>query len=94
MVDLLSLFVGSLTGLISYKMAKVIYKVYPYYLPSNLQFSARSFPNESIRRVAVISGSTDGLGKAFAKKMYGMNYDLILLGRNEAKIQALMKELR
>lgn len=45
-----------------------------------------------MRKVAVITGATDGLGKALALLLY-KDYDLALCGRNPEKMQALTEQL-
>lgn len=46
-----------------------------------------------IKQTALITGATSGIGAAFAKKFASQNFDLIITGRQEDKIQALAKNL-
>ncbi|MEW8256982.1 MAG: SDR family NAD(P)-dependent oxidoreductase, partial [Candidatus Thiodiazotropha taylori] len=41
----------------------------------------------------MITGATDGIGLAAAKKLLGMGHHLLLHGRNPTKLSALEKEL-
>lgn len=78
MVDTFSFICGSIFTLFTFKSAKVIYKIYPYLLPNNF-FKLNKL---NTKKIAIISGSTDGLGKSFANKLHKNNYSLILLGRS------------
>lgn len=53
-------------------------------------------PDESAsssRRLAVITGATSGIGRAFANYFAAADYDLILTGRRRAVIQQVAEEL-
>ena len=43
---------------------------------------------------AIITGSTDGIGKAFAFEMASKGLNLLLVGRNPRKLEATSKEIR
>jgi len=43
---------------------------------------------------ALITGSTDGIGKGVAKDLYCKGFNLILHGRNEEKMKKVIEELR
>lgn len=45
------------------------------------------------RKTALITGASGGLGLEFAKLCAEKHYDLILVARNEAKLNALQNEL-
>lgn len=43
---------------------------------------------------AVITGSTDGIGRGLAKALYAKGFNLILHGRNEEKMKKVVDEIR
>lgn len=45
-------------------------------------------------KVAIITGATSGFGKIFAKKLAGMGYDLIIIGRREKLINKVAEDIR
>ena len=47
-----------------------------------------------MKRIAVITGGTSGIGASFAAKLAAQGYDLLVTGRREAKIQYFADELR
>ncbi|EJD44550.1 NAD(P)-binding protein [Auricularia subglabra TFB-10046 SS5] len=42
---------------------------------------------------ALVTASTDGIGKALAKELYGRGFNLIIHGRNQAKLAAVRDEI-
>ena len=42
---------------------------------------------------AVITGATDGIGKAYAQKMAKMGYNLLIISRNEEKLNKTKEEI-
>jgi len=43
---------------------------------------------------AVITGATDGIGKATARELYNKGFNLILHGRNEKKLKGVIEEIQ
>jgi len=43
---------------------------------------------------ALVTGSTDGIGKSLAKVLYSKGFNLILHGRNEEKVKRVVEEVR
>lgn len=66
MVEYFSFFIGCAFGLIGLKTIKVTKRVYPYLIKKSYLDSI----NPKSLNIAVISGSTDGLGKSFVQKLY------------------------
>ena len=46
------------------------------------------------RPYALITGATDGIGKALAKELYDKGFNLVIHGRNEKKILSVIDELK
>ncbi|MGH9646959.1 MAG: SDR family NAD(P)-dependent oxidoreductase, partial [Bryobacteraceae bacterium] len=43
--------------------------------------------------LAVITGASSGLGAAFARKVAGRGYDLLLVARRQDRLQAIAQEI-
>ena len=43
---------------------------------------------------ALVTGATDGIGKATAQELYNKGFNLILHGRNEKKLKAVIEEMQ
>lgn len=54
----------------------------------------RSFMPTAVERVCIVTGGTGRLGSAVAKGLVGSYDRIIVLGRNEARGQALVESLR
>ena len=70
-----------------YLLLSLIYAVYPYLLGSELKRYIKD------RAFALVTGSTDGIGKAVALELAKKGSNIILHGRNEAKLQAVAQEI-
>ena len=46
-----------------------------------------------MKKIALITGATSGIGEACARRFSAGGYDLILTGRNQEKLDTLQKEL-
>lgn len=49
---------------------------------------------ESPRRVALVTGGTDGIGKATAQRLLSSGWEVVITGRSAAKCDATVAELR
>jgi len=67
---------------------KLVFFLYPYIHPSRIKnyLSPDAF--------AVISGSTDGIGKALALELAAKGFNVVLHGRNQEKLQAVEMEIK
>lgn len=43
---------------------------------------------------AIVTGATDGIGKAVARELYARGFNLIIHGRNEEKIRKVIDEIK
>ncbi|EPS94306.1 NAD-binding protein [Fomitopsis schrenkii] len=43
---------------------------------------------------AIVTGATDGIGKAVARELFGRGFNLIIHGRNEEKIRTVIAEIK
>lgn len=78
MVEYFSFLFGCAFSLVSYKTFKVAKRIYPYFLGN----SYLNKINPKSLNIAVISGSTDGLGKSFVERLHKNNFNVFLLGRS------------
>ena len=46
------------------------------------------------KRIVLITGATSGIGEGCARRFADGGYNVIITGRNEAKLQALTQKLR
>lgn len=88
MVEYFSFFLGGAFSLIGYKTIKIVNKIYPYIFGKSYLDTI----NPKSLKIAVICGSTDGLGKSFVQRLHKNNFNMILLGRSENKLQEVIKE--
>ncbi|KAM7352953.1 hydroxysteroid dehydrogenase-like protein 1 [Cochliomyia hominivorax] len=48
---------------------------------------------EKYGKWAAITGATDGIGKAYAREMARLGFNIVLISRNEAKLKAVAQEI-
>ena len=46
------------------------------------------------RKKALVTGASEGIGRAFAKRLAAENYAVTAVARNEARLKELMQELK
>lgn len=69
-------------------LSTIIMKILINYQDVNLQ--KIHFYNYNLNTWAIITGATDGIGLEFAKKFYDNNWNLILVSRNENKLESVI----
>jgi len=77
-------------AVVLYRLAVALYHIlYPYLIasPKNLKSLAGA-------KWAVVTGSTDGIGKAYAFELAGRGFDLILISRTQSKLDATADEIK
>ena len=67
---------------------RIAHFIIPYLLPSKIK------EYHSNGTYALVSGSTDGIGKAIAIELAGKGFNLILHGRNTEKLQTVEQEIK
>lgn len=89
-----------------YKVARVLFNVvYPYLIaaPKNLRELAgakwagslsRQLPLFSSAFLSIITGSTDGIGKAYAFELAKLGFDLVLISRTPKKLEDVANEIK
>lgn len=81
-----------LAGYLGYRVAKIAYNLlYPFVVARILGLGV------DVRKLgewAVVTGGTDGIGKAYAIELAKRGLKIFLLSRNSEKLQAVAKEIR
>lgn len=73
-----------------YRLATILYNlIYPFFIatPINLHKAAGG-------KWAVITGSTDGIGKAYALELARRGFSIVLISRTQSKLDAVMEEIK
>ncbi len=73
---------------IAWFLYRSIHFIYPYLRPSSIK---RYLTNDAY---AVITGATDGIGKAIAMALAGKGFNIVLHGRNQLKLNAVEAEIK
>lgn len=66
----------------------ILWYIFPYLRPSRLKQYLRT------DAYALVTGSTDGIGKAIALELAGAGFNLIIHGRNKEKLALVSEELK
>jgi len=74
----------------SFKGIKYLWSV-NFFRPTNLDLLQKRYGQNSW---VVVTGATDGLGKAFALRLAQADFNLVLLGRSETKMAKVVEEIQ
>jgi len=78
------------TTLIAAKIAHMLYRIiYPYFLAKKIT----DFVAYSGGKWAVVTGSTDGIGKGYAFELARRGMNIVLVARSESKLKDVQKEI-
>ena len=75
-------------GFTAFKVAQDLRGIYQYALRPSYDLKKRYGDNW-----AVVTGASDGIGKGFAFELAKRNFKVVLVGRNEEKLEEVKKEL-
>jgi len=77
-------------GLIIYLIAKLVFYILPKFRPTDLD----KYKNHTKRSYAIITGASEGIGAAWALSLAKRGFNLVLLARNEEKLNALAEKCK
>ncbi|RFU74916.1 short chain dehydrogenase [Trichoderma arundinaceum] len=72
---------------------KAVRSIQVYFLPSNLQRYAH-ISADGLSPWALVTGSSDGIGYAFAKELALRGFNIVLHGRNKTKLNVVRSKLQ
>jgi 17beta-estradiol 17-dehydrogenase / very-long-chain 3-oxoacyl-CoA reductase len=82
--------------IIAWPLAKFVlvslYEVFKYFIPSN-DLLKRYCKSEGVTW-AVVTGATDGIGLGFCEVLVQMGFNVVLVSRNNEKLQATAESLK
>jgi len=81
----------SLLLLIVWLITKLVRGLWTSFLGHSLGMGVKWRP--SPKTWAIITGATDGIGKAYAQRMAKMGYNLLIISRNEEKLNKTKEEI-
>ena len=85
--------IGRITVLVIvlWLLLKIFVGIWTSFLGHSLGMGVKWLPSN--KSWALITGATDGIGKAYAQRMAKMGYNLLLISRNEDKLNKTKEEL-
>ncbi|KAF7458612.1 putative 3-ketoacyl-CoA reductase [Cryptosporidium felis] len=90
----LSLVIIGMVSIVLYKCCTCLFvKVKETEIEEINLFSPRKIELNSLGKWAIITGASDGIGKALAEELVKERLNLLLIGRNEEKLREVVKEL-
>lgn len=81
----------SLYLVVIWLVSKLVRGLWTSFLGDALGFGVKWHPSPTTW--AVITGATDGIGKAYAKRFAKMGYNLVIISRSEDKLKATKEEI-
>lgn len=88
-MELISLVLITLLVLLAFKFLSFLLE---YFYPSEIDWQRKY--NSSGNCFAIITGSTDGIGKAFAREFAARGFNILLISRSEDKLNSVAQEIR
>uniref|UniRef100_A0AC35U1W0 Hydroxysteroid 17-beta dehydrogenase 12 n=1 Tax=Rhabditophanes sp. KR3021 TaxID=114890 RepID=A0AC35U1W0_9BILA len=80
---------GITLSLLAIFVSKIIYRIfYPFFIAKTLDLHALAGA-----KYAVITGSTDGIGKAYASQLAQKGFNIVLISRTQSKLESVKKEI-
>uniref|UniRef100_A0AC35U953 Estradiol 17-beta-dehydrogenase 12 n=1 Tax=Rhabditophanes sp. KR3021 TaxID=114890 RepID=A0AC35U953_9BILA len=76
--------------LLAVYVGKILYRlIYPFFIATPLDLHKLSGGG----KYAVVTGSTDGIGKAYALQLAKKGFNIVLISRSDSKLQSVKKEI-
>ena len=88
MVQLSSFFFGFFSSFLAVKTFNLTKRIHPYFFNQSYLKSI----NSTTKKIAIISGSTDGLRKEFVNTLINNKFSLVVLGRSDIKLDNMRNE--
>jgi 17beta-estradiol 17-dehydrogenase / very-long-chain 3-oxoacyl-CoA reductase len=78
---------------VSFALLRLVNTICIYLLPSRISRYAHAAPNGNLPW-ALVTGASDGLGKAFVHELAAQRFNVVLHGRNHTKLSQVMSEVQ